>query len=252
MTALLTTTALAALKTLVPPPALVLSTWLEENLILPSDSALPGRLKLTTVQRGIADAISDPSIEKVTVVKPVRAGYTLIESGGILAYMINDPKSQILLFATDRNCREYVTSHLEPLIAASPTLRGLLGRRSRRDHDRNTMCSRRSRMGGSIKVLPTTAENTLRGHTCSRLWGDEIDAMDPGSEGSPLKLGERRTLTFRRPEDRLWQHAEIFGNKFDLEVLRRKRSKNFRMVVGLLRYVRKARMGIRQISARLS
>ena len=192
---LLTTTALAALKTLVPPPALVLSTWLEENLILPSDSALPGRLKLTTVQRGIANAISDPSIEKVTVVKPVRAGYTLIESGGILAYMINDPKSQILLFATNRNCREYVTSHLEPLIAASPTLRGLL-EDDPDGTDRNTMCSRRSRMGGSIKVLPTTAENALRGHTCSRLWGDEIDAMDPGSEGSPLKLGERRTLTF--------------------------------------------------------
>jgi phage terminase large subunit GpA-like protein len=190
----LTTTALAALKTLVPPPRLVLSAWLEGNVVLPSDSALPGRLKLTNLQRGICDTMSDPTIERVSVVKPVRGGYTLIMTGGILANLVNDPKSQILLYATDRNCRSYAIDHLDPLVQASPNLRGLL--EDDTEGDRNTMCSRRTRNGGSIRILPTTAENTLRGHTCSRLWGDEIDAMDPGSEGNPLKLGERRTLSF--------------------------------------------------------
>ena len=44
---------------------------------------LPGRVRLWPYQREIADAISDPLIERVTLVKPVRVGFTTLLTGAI-------------------------------------------------------------------------------------------------------------------------------------------------------------------------
>ena len=37
-------------------------------------------------QVGIADAISDPAIERVTLVKPVRVGFTTLLTGALASY----------------------------------------------------------------------------------------------------------------------------------------------------------------------
>ena len=64
-----------ALTALKPPPRLSLGDWMESHMRLPEGvSALPGRVTLWPYQRGIADAISDPLVERVTLVKPVRVG----------------------------------------------------------------------------------------------------------------------------------------------------------------------------------
>ena len=71
-----------ALASLIPPPRIALSDWIEENIRLPEGvSALPGQVRLWQHQRGIADAISDPEIERVTLVKPVRVGFTTLLTG---------------------------------------------------------------------------------------------------------------------------------------------------------------------------
>jgi phage terminase large subunit GpA-like protein len=46
-------------------------------------SALPGRIRLWPYQREIADAISDPIVERVTLVKGVRLGFTTLLTGAI-------------------------------------------------------------------------------------------------------------------------------------------------------------------------
>jgi phage terminase large subunit GpA-like protein len=62
----------AALQVLKPPERLGLATWIETNLVLPEGtSALPGRVRLWPPQRGIAQAIGAPEIERVTLVKAV-------------------------------------------------------------------------------------------------------------------------------------------------------------------------------------
>jgi len=62
-----------ALRSLIPPPRIALSQWIEGNIKLPEGvSALPGAVRLWPYQRQIADAISDPAIERVTLVKPLR------------------------------------------------------------------------------------------------------------------------------------------------------------------------------------
>src|SRR5262245_44487952 len=184
--------ALAALR---PPPRLRLSAWIETNLQLPEGlSALPGQVRLWPYQHAIADAIGDPTIERVTLVKPVRVGFTTLLTGAIASYCANDPAPILALLPTESDCRDYVVSDLEPIFAASPAVRGLL-EADQDDGARNTLASRRF-PGGSLKIVASKAPRNLRRHTSRVLLVDEADAMVPGPEGSPILLAERRTLSF--------------------------------------------------------
>ena len=88
----------AALAALAPPPKLQLSDWMEEHIRLPAgDAAVPGKIRLYGYQRGIADAIGDPLIERVTVIKSARIGYTTLLVGALANYVHNDPSSLLCL-----------------------------------------------------------------------------------------------------------------------------------------------------------
>jgi phage terminase large subunit GpA-like protein len=86
-------------------------------------------------------------------------------------------------------------SEIEPLFAASPALHGVLTDGGDDGEQRNTLLSRRF-PGGSLKIVAAKAPRNLRRHTVRVLFCDEVDAMEVGAEGSPLRLAERRTLSF--------------------------------------------------------
>jgi phage terminase large subunit GpA-like protein len=131
---------MAALK---PPPRLSLSDWVESNLRLPEDvSALPGKVTLWGFQRGIADTISDPTIERVTLVKSVRVGLSTLLTATVANYIANEPSPILLLLPTEADARDYVVSDLEPIFAATPALAGLLTAEAD-ETGRNTLLSRR-------------------------------------------------------------------------------------------------------------
>ncbi len=184
--------ALAALR---PPPRLPLSQWIETHLRLPEGvTALPGPVRLWPYQRGIADAISDPTVERVTIVKSARLGFTTLLSGTIGNFVANEPSPILALLPTEADARDYVVSDLEPIFDASPVLAGMLTA----DADegaRNTLASRRF-PGGSLKVVAAQAPRNLRRHNARILLVDEADAMEAGAEGSSIGLAIKRTLAF--------------------------------------------------------
>lgn len=185
-----------ALAALIPPPHLRLAEWIEGNIVLPEGtSAQPGLVRLWPYQREIADAISDTEIERVTLVKPVRVGFTTLLTGAIGSYVANEPAPILVLLPTEADCRDYVVSDIEPIFTASPTLRGALAD-DQEEGERNTLLSRRFLGGGSLKIVAAKAPRNLRRHTARILIVDEADAMEVGVEGNPIRLGERRTLTF--------------------------------------------------------
>jgi phage terminase large subunit GpA-like protein len=183
----------AALRVLAPPPRLRLSEWIEANLVLPQGvTALPGAVRLWPYQVGIADAISDPASERITLVKPVRVGFTTLLTGAIAAYIVNEPSPILALLPTESDARDYIVSDIEPIFSVSPALRGALSGDTE-GGERNTLLHRRFG-GGSLKVVAARAPCNLRRHTAKILLVDEADAMEAGPEGNPLKLAERRTL----------------------------------------------------------
>lgn len=186
-----------ALAALLPPPKLRLSEWIERNVMLPSDvSSLPGAVHLWPFQREIADAIGDTTIERVTLVKPVRVGFTTLLTSALAGSVANDPSPVLCLLPTEADCRDYMVSDIEPIFAASPALAGLLSRGGDDEGtDRNTLLHRRF-AGGSLKIVAAKAPRNLRRHNVRVLLCDEVDGMENGSEGSPILLAERRTLSF--------------------------------------------------------
>ena len=183
------------LAALVPPPRLRLSEWIEANVYLPAGvSAEPGPVKLWPFQREIADAIGDPLVERVTLVKPVRVGFSTLLTGALAGYVSNDPAPILALLPTEADARDYVVSDIEPIFDASPALAGLLGKGTD-EAAHNTLLSRRF-AGGSLKVVAAKAPRNLRRHNVRVLLIDEADAMEGSAEGSPIRLAERRTLSF--------------------------------------------------------
>jgi phage terminase large subunit GpA-like protein len=185
----------AGLKALEPPPRIQLSRWIEENVRLPEGvSSMPGPIRLWPYQYAIADAIQDPTLERVTLVKPVRVGFTTLLTGALASYMSNEPAPILALLPTEADCRDYMVSDIEPIFQNSPKLRGLL-EDDTEVGERNTLMHRRF-PGGSLKVVASKAPRNLRRHNVRILFIDEADAMEPGPEGSPILLAERRTLSF--------------------------------------------------------
>lgn len=178
-----------------PPPKTTLSTWAEKNIRLPSSvSALPGKISLYPYQREIADAISDPLIEKVTLVKSVRLGFSTVLTASIFSYVANDPAPILVLQPTDDDCRDYLVSDIEPIAAASPSISRLLSGETK-EGKRDNMLARRF-PGGSLKIVAAKSPRNLRRHNVRVLLIDEADAMHPGPEGNPILLAEKRTLQF--------------------------------------------------------
>jgi len=178
-----------------PPPRLELSEWIEANIHLPDGlSATPGPMKLWPWQREIASAVSDAEVERVTLLKASRIGFTALTVGAIGAYVANTPASILVLLPTESDARDFVVSDIEPTFAASPGLRRALAA-DREEAGRDTLTSRRF-AGGSLKVVAARSPRNLRRHTARILIVDEADACEIGAEGDPIKLAERRTLTF--------------------------------------------------------
>lgn len=183
--------AMAALR---PPQKLRLSEWTEAHLRLPAGvSATPGPVRLWEFQRGIADAIGDPTIPRVSVVKPVRAGYSTLLTAAIAACAANDPCPVIALLPTENDCRNFVVRSLEPIAEVTPALSGLFTDES--NGSRNTILQKRY-PGGSFLCTAARSPGNLRAHTAKVLIVDECDAMEITAEGNPILIGEKRTLSF--------------------------------------------------------
>lgn len=178
-----------------PPPRLPLSQWMETHMRLPEGvSAKAGPVRLWPFQRAIADAITDPEIERVTVLKCVRVGYSTLLVGAIASYVANEPSPILLLLPTEDDCRDFIVSDMEPIFDATPTVAGLLSA-GKDESGRNTMKHRRF-PGGSLKVVAARSPRNLRKHTVRVLLIDEEDAIEVTGEGDAIDLGIKRTLSF--------------------------------------------------------
>lgn len=184
-----------ALDVMRPPPSIATADWIEQNVFLPAESsATPGRMKLWAYQRGICDALDDPEIERVTVAKSARIGYTALLGGIIASYVSNAPAPILAIQPTADDARDW-SVELEQVFEASPALRGLLTDEAD-ETGRSTMLARRF-PGGSLKFLAARSPRTLRRHTAKILALDEIDGYEVTQEGDAIALAEMRTQTFR-------------------------------------------------------
>jgi phage terminase large subunit GpA-like protein len=126
------------------------------------ESDMPRQLVSNSPSQGSFDLVKvvmtrgDPLIERVTVIKSARIGYTTLLVGALANYVQNDPSSLVCLLPVKEDARNFVVSQVEPVFAESPVVRAKLDAPKSHAHDRDTMLFRRF-TGGSIRVVSAEA-----------------------------------------------------------------------------------------------
>lgn len=184
-----------------PPPRLSLSQWADEHFRLSSESAAePGRWRTLPYQRGIMDAVTDPTIEEVTLQKSARIGYTSIVSAGIAYHIAHDPCSQLVIQPTVDDGKEFSKETIAPMLRDVPELAKIRVRdfEEKGARDSSNTLTHKAFPGGILSIAGANSGTGLRRKTRRIVWFDEVDAYpaSAGPEGDPINLGKKRAQTF--------------------------------------------------------
>jgi phage terminase large subunit GpA-like protein len=191
-----------------PPPSVTLSQWADAYRMLSSESsAEPGKWRTDRAPflREIMDAISDPTVERVTFQKPAQIGWTEL-IGNMVGYVVDvDPSPILALQPTVDLAKMWSKERFDPLLRDTPKLKGKIAYGNRREKDQSIL--RKTFPGGFIAMTGANSAAGLRSRPVRFLLCDEIDAYPQsakgsakvggsGGEGDPLSLAEKRTTTF--------------------------------------------------------
>ena len=187
----------AFFDSLKPPPKLTLSEWADEFAVLSAESsAEAGRWHTLPYQKGIMDAITDPTIEMVTVMKSARVGYTKCLNHTIAYHIHQDPCSIMLVQPTIEDAEGYSKEEIAPMIRDTPVLQGLISDAKAKD-SQNTILQKMF-PGGTLSLVGANSPRGFRRVSRRVVLFDEVDGYPPsaGAEGDQIKLGIRRTEYF--------------------------------------------------------
>lgn len=183
--------ALAAFR---PPEKLTLSQWADRFAFLSAESsAEAGRWHTLPYQKGIMDAVTDPRVEQITVMKSARVGYTKILNHTIGFHIHQDPCPMMLVQPTLDDAQGYSKEEIAPMIRDTPVLAGLVSDAKAKD-GANTILQK-SFPGGTLSLVGANSARGFRRVSRRIVLFDEVDGYPPsaGTEGDQIKLGIRRS-----------------------------------------------------------
>ena len=191
-----------------PPPKLRLSEWAERYAVLSREtSAQTGRFRSFPYQVGIMDAVTDPSVTQVVVMKSARVGYTKILDH-VLGYFVHQDPSPILVVQPRvEDAEDYSSTEVEPMLRDTPVLAAIVGDLKAKD-GKQRLLKRVFRNGSSISFVGANSPGGFRRITSRVVVFDEVDgypAGGAGNEGDQIALGIKRSETF-------WNRRIVLGS----------------------------------------
>lgn len=196
-------------RSLRPPPKLSLSGWADAYFYLSAESAAePGRWRTLAYQKGIMDAITDPRVVRVSVMKSARIGYTKIVNATVGYYVHQDPCTITVVQPTVEDAEGYSKEEIAPMVRDCEVLTELVGTepprkgkaRKRKKRESNTKTSSETILlkkfpGGVFEMIGANSGRGFRRRSRRVVIFDEVDGYpaSAGNEGDPIKLGEKRT-----------------------------------------------------------
>lgn len=191
-----------------PPPKLTLSQWAAEHARLSGEtSAQTGRFHAFPYQNGIMDAITDPTVEMVTVQKSARVGYTKIMDHAAGFFIHQDPAPVLVVQPRVEDAEDYSVTEIEPMLRDTPVLKEIVGDLKKKD-SKQKINKRMFRNGASMAFVGANSPGGFRRITARVVMFDEVDGypvMGAGKEGDQIKLGIKRTESF-------WNRKIIMGS----------------------------------------
>lgn len=191
-----------------PPPKLTLSEWAKEYAVLSREtSAQTGKFSAFPYQNGIMDAVTDPSVEVITVQKSARVGYTKILDHVAGYFIHQDPSPILVVQPRVEDAEDYSTTEIEPMLRDTPVLAEIVGDLKAKD-SKQKILKRVFRNGSSMSFVGANSPGGFRRITARIVQFDEIDGypiQGAGKEGDQIKLGIKRTESF-------WNRKIIMGS----------------------------------------
>jgi len=177
-----------------PPRKLSLSDWADEYAYLSAESSAEGgRWRTLPYQKGMMDAITNPDIEQITIMKSARVGYSKILNH-VIAYHIHQDSCPIMVVQpTIEDATGYSKEEIAPMLRDTPCLHGLVSDAKAKD-GQNTLLQKQF-PGGTLSLVGANSPRGFRRVSRRIVLFDEIDGypLSAGTEGDQIKLGIRRT-----------------------------------------------------------
>ena len=189
-----------------PPRKMTLSQWADANAYLSAESsAQEGRWRTLPYQRGIMDAMTDPTIEQVVFMKSARVGYTKCLNNLIGYHIHQDPCPIMLVQPTESDAEGYSKEEIAPMLRDTPVLSNLVADAKARDSG-NTVLDKRF-AGGGLSLVGANSPRGFRRVSRRVVLFDEVDGypLSAGAEGDPIKLGIKRS-------DYYWNRKIVAGS----------------------------------------
>lgn len=177
-----------------PPPKLSLSQWADEHFRLSAESAAePGRWRTLPYQRGIMDAITDPAVDRISVMKSARVGYTKCINAAIAYHMHHDPCTILVVQPTVEDAEGYSKEEIAPMLRDVEVLAGVVQESKTRTSESTIL--HKSFTGGLLSMVGANSGRGFRRVSRRVVIFDEVDGYPPsaGSEGDPVSLGIKRS-----------------------------------------------------------
>lgn len=189
-----------------PPPRLTVSQWADENRMLSSESsAEPGRWHTDRApyQREIMDAINQPDVEKIVIMSSSQVGKSEILNNTIGYYIDLDPCPILLIEPSIEMAEDYSKRRIAPMLRDTGCLSEKVSDSKSRDSN-NTILSK-TFPGGMLGMGGANSPSGLASRPIRVLLCDEVDRYpdSAGTEGDPVKLAEKRTITF-------WNRKKVY------------------------------------------
>jgi phage terminase large subunit GpA-like protein len=202
--------ALAAARSLnlAPPPKLTLSEWAERHAVLSREtSAQTGRFRAFGYQKGLMDAVTDPSVHTVTVMKSARVGFTKVLDHVVGFFLHQDPSPVLVVQPRVEDAEDYSKTEISPMLRDTPVLADICPPARSKDTSQ-TILKKVMLNGSSLTLVGANSPGGFRRITARVVCFDEVDgypAGGAGSEGDQIALGKKRSETF-------WNRKTILGS----------------------------------------
>ena len=191
----------AFLNGLKPDPLQTIAEWADERLHLPSFAPVPGqwRTSRTPFLKEIMECLSPRHrCHKVVFMKPVQIGGTQVAVNWVGYTMDCSPTAMLFYEPIIDMAKRLTKEKLDPVIYATPTLRGKV--REARSRDSGNTTYRKEFLGGFLNILWANSSAGSRSTSAPRIVVDEVDEyeQDVGDQGHPCDLIEKRAAAYAR------------------------------------------------------
>ncbi len=158
------------------------------------------------------DAITNPALERVSVKKSARVGYTKILNHALAYHIHQDPCSMMVVQPTVEDAEGYSKEEIAPMLRDTPALAGLVSDAKTKDGSNSIL--HKLFNGGQLSLVGANSPRGFRRVSRRIVAFDETSGYprSAGTEGSPIKLGIKRTEYF-------WNRKIIDGSTPGLEGL---------------------------------